>query len=101
MKFSKWDKLNHIGNPKSLRSVLKNCRKRAAGNEPIVPAPVIAEEAEKLYCICRLADDHTRMIQCDSCEEWFHFRCVGLDESSLDDNFEYVCSKCKIAKIAK
>ena len=30
--------------------------------------------------------------------QWFHFRCVGLDESSLDDNFEYVCSKCKIAK---
>jgi hypothetical protein len=99
VKSSKWDNLNHIGNPKSLRSVLKNCRKRAAGNEPIVPAPVIAEEEEELYCICRMPNDCTRsMIQCDSCEEWFHFRCVGVDESGIDDNFLYVCSKCTIAK---
>ncbi len=36
----------YLGNPKSLTSVLKNSRKISAGNEPIVPAPVIAEEAE-------------------------------------------------------
>jgi hypothetical protein len=66
---------SYFGNPKRLIRVLKNSRKRAAGNEPVVPAPVIAEEAEKLYCICRIPNGHPPMIKCDSCEEWFHFRC--------------------------
>jgi hypothetical protein len=32
---------SYFGNPKSLTSVLKNSRKRAAGNEPIIPAEYI------------------------------------------------------------
>lgn len=33
--------------------------------------------APTLYCICR-SPDETAMILCDKCNEWFHFRCMGL-----------------------
>ena len=29
----------------------------------------------KLYCFCRKPSSD-RMVQCDACEEWFHFECV-------------------------
>jgi hypothetical protein len=37
-------------------------------------------EAER-YCICRRPDDGMHfMIECDTCNEWFHGFCVGLTE---------------------
>jgi hypothetical protein len=39
-----------------------------------------SSEAEK-YCICRRPDDGMHfMIECDTCNEWFHGFCVGLTE---------------------
>ena len=34
-------------------------------------------EPPTLYCICR-SQDETAMIQCDKCNEWFHFRCMNI-----------------------
>lgn len=35
-----------------------------------------------LYCWCRKEDHGQPMICCDSCEEWFHWSCVGVTKLS-------------------
>ena len=48
------------------------------------------ESDNELYCICRKGDDHTWMIACDGgCDDWFHGRCVGIDQrdGNLIDRF--------------
>jgi len=54
----------------------------AAGRrESKKPVRFEEENHEPLYCVCR--QPHTRgifMIQCDACDEWFHGRCIGVDE---------------------
>ena len=36
------------------------------------------EGEDKLYCICKQPDDHSRpFIQCDDCKEWYHPECIG------------------------
>ena len=46
-----------------------------------------------LYCICRQPYDANRaMIECDKCNQWFHFDCVGIPETEADKTF--VCSSC-------
>lgn len=33
-----------------------------------------------VYCVCKGIDDGIRpMIQCDSCKNWFHFACIGME----------------------
>lgn len=32
------------------------------------------------------------MVQCDKCDGWFHFLCVGVDEAI--ENVEWACDKC-------
>lgn len=34
------------------------------------------------------------MIQCDSCEEWFHGSCVGIEEHQASDIERYHCPQC-------
>ena len=49
----------------------------------------------KLYCTCRMPYDEARdMIQCDRCAEWFHFDCIQLDPSAVDDSRTYFCPSC-------
>ena len=49
-----------------------------------------------LYCICRKPDDHSLMIECAGCRNWFHPTCMKLSnedvESGLVDRF--VCESC-------
>ena len=44
-----------------------------------------------VYCVCRLPDNGERMICCDKCEEWYHFKCV--DVTLITDNNWY-CTTC-------
>ncbi|RXK42269.1 hypothetical protein M231_00259 [Tremella mesenterica] len=39
---------------------------------------------EQVFCICRKpsGDDDGPMIECDQCKDWFHFSCVGLDDTT-------------------
>ena len=86
---------------------------------------IVAREtnmADTLYCICRQAYDPSQfMIQCDSCEEWFHgrlafivprfrvtlkgekknyqttlFSCVGIEEHQASDIERYHCPQCAL-----
>ena len=32
-----------------------------------------------LYCVCSLpADYDSMMVQCEECDSWYHYRCVGI-----------------------
>ena len=43
-----------------------------------------------LYCTCGLPESYDDMIQCDSCDQWYHFKCMNIKISP-----EYwKCSKC-------
>ena len=45
-----------------------------------------------LFCVCRKPDDHTWMIACDGpCEDWFHGRCVDMDEEKGKLIDKYFC----------
>ena len=46
------------------------------------------------YCYCGLPDDGKIMVQCDSCLEWFHGRCVGMDRKVARELKEFFCNKC-------
>ena len=43
---------------------------------------------------CGLCEDpeNDEMVQCDHCDVWFHFICVGVDQSIQD--FDWMCWKC-------
>ncbi|MCJ1471073.1 hypothetical protein MMC07_009721 [Pseudocyphellaria aurata] len=54
------------------------------------------DEDTELFCICRKPDDHTWMIACDGpCQDWFHGRCVGMDEKDGNLIDRYICPNCK------
>ncbi|ORY89420.1 hypothetical protein BCR35DRAFT_350411 [Leucosporidium creatinivorum] len=48
-----------------------------------------------LYCICLGFDTGEQpMIQCEHCNNWFHFRCIGLDEERAGLIEAYCCDIC-------
>jgi len=50
-----------------------------------------------LFCSCKKPYDYQRAyICCESCNEWYHAECAqARDEDLKDENFQYVCTKCK------
>ncbi|CAM5174326.1 unnamed protein product, partial [Eretmochelys imbricata] len=51
-----------------------------------------------VYCLCRLPYDVTRfMIECDTCQDWFHGSCVGVEEDAAADIDLYHCPNCQLA----
>ena len=64
-------------------------RQLPAVNQPPAKKP-------KLYCICQKAYDASRfMVGCDTCHNWFHGDCIGIQESSVEEVDSWVCDKCK------
>ena len=50
------------------------------------------DEDAEVFCICRKPDDHTWMIACDGpCEDWFHGRCVNMNEKDGNLIDKYIC----------
>ena len=44
-----------------------------------------------LYCTCKMPESYdTRMVQCDDCDTWYHFKCVGIRKEPE----HYVCPSC-------
>ncbi len=50
-----------------------------------------------LFCSCKKPYDSQRAyICCESCNEWYHAECAqARDEDLKDENFQYICMKCK------
>jgi hypothetical protein len=50
----------------------------------------------EVFCICRKGDNHTWMIGCDGgCEDWFHGKCVNIEERDGDLIDKYLCPNCE------
>ena len=48
-----------------------------------------------IYCVCRLIDDGSQMIECNCCGEWFHTSCIKVEEKYVTDNeLVWTCRKC-------
>lgn len=64
---------------------------RSSSNAVVNETEEEDEDAE-LFCICRKPDDHTWMIACDGpCEDWFHGRCVEMNEKDGNLIDKYIC----------
>ena len=50
-----------------------------------------ADKKIHLYCNCFMPDIWDNMIMCDSCEGWFHFKCIHHLPSKKE---EWFCSDC-------
>ena len=50
---------------------------------------------KKVFCICRKGPDGTSMIPCEGgCEDWFHGKCVNIQESEQHHVEKYICPNC-------
>jgi len=50
-----------------------------------------------LYCTCQQPydEDNPRpMIACDTCDQWYHFDCVGLKVEEVGEEDTYECDAC-------
>ena len=46
-----------------------------------------------VYCICRLPDDGSLMVCCDTCKEWFHQSCCP---NKVIRKHKWHCTKCLV-----
>lgn len=56
---------------------------------------------EEVYCICRKPNDGKGMIECLTCKEWFHYKCVDLTKAKAapyekDEDLPYFCPMCLV-----
>jgi K+/H+ antiporter YhaU regulatory subunit KhtT len=52
-------------------------------------------QATRMYCLCRQVY-FGHMIGCDTCDEWYHFQCVGLTQAQAEKADKYVCIRCML-----
>ena len=61
-----------------------------------------AGSSDDVYCICRKPDNGTFMIGCDgTCDDWFHGKCVGIEERDKNLIDKYVCPNCTKANVGQ
>ena len=67
--------------PRRPRAAPKSGKKRktAEGGEAADEAEEAGVEAVELFCLCRQPDDGREFIECDSCNQWYHCECVGVN----------------------
>ena len=60
-------------------------------------APSGDDDPNKLYCVCRQPakpDSKEVWVACDVCEQWFHPRCVGMDDDAAAKLAVFKCDAC-------
>ncbi|ODV83685.1 hypothetical protein CANARDRAFT_24662 [[Candida] arabinofermentans NRRL YB-2248] len=57
-------------------------------------APKYDLNSEELFCVCRRIDDGELMVACDGCDEWFHFKCMKLNDKYKNLVNNYYCIFC-------
>ncbi|PWN37836.1 uncharacterized protein FA14DRAFT_170608 [Meira miltonrushii] len=50
--------------------------------------------AAEEFCICRKGDDGKPMVLCANCNEWYHFKCIGLTKKAAESLTEFTCPSC-------
>ena len=51
-------------------------------------------EIVQVFCVCRLPDNGETMIQCASCEEWFHRSCMSIPKKYINSQIVRYCNRC-------
>lgn len=51
-------------------------------------------ERVKVYCICRLPNDGSLMVQCQACREWYHTKCVTIPKIYINSKLKWTCNNC-------
>lgn len=70
--------------------------KGSTGDSNATNTSTAGNKNKKLYCICKTAYDSSRfMVGCDSCHNWFHTDCLGLDEETVKKKKSWVCNDCR------
>ena len=50
------------------------------------------------YCTCRarvqINKQDYEMVQCDSCNEWYHCWCLGINVNDTSNDAEWICEFC-------
>ena len=49
---------------------------------------------QQLYCICLQPHENDTYISCDTCNDWYHLKCVGLNNSQVKTMKRWVCPVC-------
>ncbi|XP_065083433.1 uncharacterized protein LOC135705588 [Ochlerotatus camptorhynchus] len=59
------------------------------------------ESSVILYDACKIcgSSENSRMVCCDTCGDWFHFECVGVDESIA--KVDWNCKDCEAKRVAQ
>jgi len=56
------------------------------------PAPICGEGAIR-YCYCGHPAT-LQMVQCDDCDEWYHYKCAGIRAADVRGDAEFECGYC-------
>jgi hypothetical protein len=58
------------------------------------------DDPNKLWCICNQPHNNRFMICCDTCEEWYHGKCVNITKAMgqqmESEGREWICLFCKV-----
>lgn len=71
------------------------------------PAQLYSEEHEpETNCaapVCtKPVDDAVDWVQCDgACKQWFHMKCVDLDNKDVNEDYEYICTICVCNRVCE
>ena len=47
----------------------------------------------KLFCTCQMPETHDDMVECDTCGDWYHLKCVSLEQFPAEAE-QWNCNKC-------
>jgi hypothetical protein len=72
------DRLKHCQD-REIPAWLRRCKHRLRDGENI-----LEKEDGDILCIYKKPDDGGLMIQCETCDDWFHGRCVGIATEIAD-----------------
>lgn len=54
-------------------------------------------DSRKKVCTCRkIENPDFNYIFCDTCDQWFHYFCVGILDNTNVSNFHFKCKQCEI-----
>lgn len=42
------------------------------------------------YCLVQ----QVYWVQCDECDRWYHFFCIGLEPSDIKEDEDFICDMC-------
>ncbi len=73
----------------------QNMVARLSTRIPVSPEP-LHKPYERVFCICRAPRDVKTMLQCETCDEWYHRKCIGIHGDMSDEDIQkWVCGYCE------